>query len=1749
MVLRCLICAGLAAAPTHRLISATAGWEDVNPARTEVPPADVVWSADASSPANFKFETRQGAKGSVSFSCGKIRIEKTNAEGYLVLKAKPFGISTNEQLRISADVEVVADNPDCAYGFLRAHGATEDLRRDFKAEKGNFSSGGSDSMLGMRNSPPHTPYRKYAHFIAQDGIVTPVILVGGPPSSSTWSNWTFERVSAAQKAWANILKSKAAKDNVASRMEEVAFNQLIASDVEHTAEVKTIGGVSRLLVDDEIVLPVAYSAKTSFGCDAGRETFHGDVLARNGIGLMIREIKMGGRRGDVRRYWTGDGFDAEGAAQDFKEGMRLAPQALFVLRLSCNAYPEYTQEHPEEVWRTETGLPVFGTDGSCVVGYDDMGIPDTNRWPWVSYSSRRWREDVKANIRALVAEFRRQGLDKRIVGIHLCGYHDGQFSAPYPDYSECAKREYQAYLSEQPVYTNYLYFVKQCGFRAQEEFAREFKRSLGKKAVAFRYCMGMFSASERGNYDITAFANSDAIDIIVPQAPYERRHPGLALGPKLPQASFNLHGKMFWYEFDLRTYGALESWATSVVATKGLGQLDDFTAWQTAYRKLAGVMMALRSGFWFYDMGGGWYSPPEIASDIDESLRTMGTFALRKPSPWRPNVAVVLDEANPAVFGNADDLLLPLRHEIAARDCNRFAASGVPYESYIAEDVLDRPDRLKHAKMVVLSLFRAFDGRRLAFVRRLMEEGKTIAFLAESGVVGGDVEATGFKTVFDRSKRAHRVVAAEGVLEDCSSPLDADYTRVYSPAKTPHGMAIGPRVTVVETPDITVVARYSEDGAPAVVYREENGCRRIYVAEHQGFVPALFNRFARDAGAYVPHAGTGLQVDMNGDFISVHALRSGHFDFTLPFPATVMNLKSGREEPQWNGRMVLELTAGETCWFRLDPPVPKRVDDVQGWDNQGSTRRLSDPGRAVVWHAPFAEGAKAFTVEKRFGAEGIVLFDGDSVTIDKTNDLGVIVVRPNKPYVASGPRELRTAVREECENARPLESDGAVYLYGGEERLSLSSFDWKHWGAGGVRNSKVLNTAPGVAEWKYGYDCASETNGCRVTPAIRVGGAACRTRWSDWRIEDGLEIAREWREIVESKKSHDRMADTVSSEAFKKMLADDFDHVAKVEVKEGKATLFVDGRESLPVFYKSRAARSVPGGFFRNCHAGRGMNDAGVRLQSMPVSRHWWPDGRYGLAAAIREIDAAMRTAPDSLFVMALELLPYERFAEDYPSERWIGYDGMIVCGGDGGCKKAVKPGERWPKGMVPCTSMFSTLWRDTVTNHISQLVAELRRTDLAKRIVGVHLMGFHDKQFSASNFPDFSPSALSAYRRYTGEANAEIPVFSGNALLDPASDEAQRRWIAFVKTEPCRVQNDIARHIKKCFGKDVIAVRWSYGPYSGNHRNDYDTCEFLHSDALDILVAQQAYGNRGPAIPFANKMPFESYHRHGKIYVDELDFRTWNLVNGSEVGQMGLGCSMDLPMWKAAFRRAVGRMAVGGMGWWLYDMENGWFDHPAILADVADTLKTLGTMPHGGRVWHPSVAIVIDERNILENVNLVRRRTLGDATAYRDGNETNADLSAHLPKFAASGVPYDIWLSDDVLGDPSIAARYKAIAWTCCVCKDERRVAFEREFTAKGGRILFRDDLCWATAESFNRFARESGAYVPINRSGVQIDMNGSFISLHCIIPGHYDFHLPYTATVVNLKTGRSVETRNGILPLDLAAGETRWYGLSTRL
>ena len=56
---------------------------------------------------------------------------------------------------------------------------------------------------------------------------------------------------------------------------------------------------------------------------------------------------------------------------------------------------------------------------------------------------------------------------------------------------------------------------------------------------------------------------------------------------------------------------------------------------------------------------------------------------------------------------------------------------------------------------------------------------------------------------------------------------------------------------------------------------------------------------------------------MNGEFLSVHCLRPGTYNLRLPFRSSAVNLKTDVADRNTSEVLRLDLTAGETRWYRI----------------------------------------------------------------------------------------------------------------------------------------------------------------------------------------------------------------------------------------------------------------------------------------------------------------------------------------------------------------------------------------------------------------------------------------------------------------------------------------------------------------------------------------------------------------------------------------------------------------------------------------------------------------------------------------------------------------------------------------------------------------------------------------------------------------------------------------------------------------
>ena len=820
-----------------------------------------------------------------------------------------------------------------------------------------------------------------------------------------------------------------------------------------------------------------------------------------------------------------------------------------------------------------------------------------------------------------------------------------------------------------------------------------------------------------------------------------------------------------------------------------------------------------------------------------------------------------------------------------------------------------------------------------------------------------------------------------------------------------------------------------------------------------------------------------------------------------------------------------------------------------GWMDAYHDRRVIQPTHAL-WRSPVERGDGAFSVEMRGGAEGSVCVSNGAIRIVKSNDCGMIVVKPKEPFKIERGRQVMASAKVSCTNAEPLRSYGALKVFGPKENLDLTGLDRHNFGAKGPRIGTLVNTPPGTTEDKFTQYQAWGHDGI-ATPAIVVGDTRSESVWTDWLIEDLPTVSKAWNRVVKRTKARDRTNEAIPEEDFERALAAEPNHTAKVEMRGGEPCLVVDGEVVPPVMFKGKnLGFSEDNG--RYVFAGRRMEREGgldIQVVILPGARThnyphgvWTKDG-YDAKAAVDAVRTAFRIAPKSKFVLSLPMMHYREFGSEHPDEVMRTKDGRIMYGNESRVYGTTTSFSEIPSNRWAWASYSSESFRIAGKRVISELVAELKRTGLSKRVIGFHICGFRDWQFGTPNDIDFSQASREAYRKRGGEMD----------------------YVEFVQREPTHAQNEFARQLKAEMGKDIITMRWCFSAFSGDYTGSYDIGAFVESDSLDMLVAQPMYINRGPGVPLGVRLPLASFRRHGKIFVNEFDLRTelsLTECRHSDADAVGLGLAKGLDMWQSVFRRAAGQMMANGSGWWFYDMAGGWYESAGIAADIAaanDVYRAmLKTATADSRKWHPGMAVLIDEQGSLASIaehgwpiEQDDGRLLTNAGLLRLPEEKRhgRDFNSYHVVLASSGVPYDQFLVADALADPSILDRYGMVVWYgLWNGGDKARQTLLERLVARGTRLVLHDELMGISGRTLFNEARKAGIYVPCDRYGLQVDMKDGFISLHCIIPGHYDFKLPYRAKAVNLKQGQKAPMleHSNVIPIGMHAGETRWYTFS---
>ncbi|MDH7569182.1 MAG: beta-galactosidase [Armatimonadota bacterium] len=439
------------------------------------------------------------------------------------------------------------------------------------------------------------------------------------------------------------------------------------------------------------------------------------------------------------------------------------------------------------------------------------------------------------------------------------------------------------------------------------ELARAARRaSRGRKLVVFFYGYGFeFGKVETGpavsgHYAFRRVLSSPDIDVLCSPISYFDRSLGGSAPAMSAAESVALAGKMWLHEDDTATYLSTGTPSGGMKRAKNLEETNALLV-----RNVAQV--ALRNfGTWWMDLRQtGWFNDQGMWNEMAR-LRTLDEAMLANPTPFKPDIAAVLDEASMLLVAqNGHTVTQPGIYEVR----RSLALSGAPYGQYLLDDVL--AGRVRARLYVFLNAWSLSGEQR----RKLLEatRGAACVWCYAPGYLDGSQpspaamrELTGFNLQPAAVPRAWAV------------PTDAGRRRGLV---TEFGVQkeVIPLFKAADAAPEETLAAWPEGSAAVALRRGRDGVSLFVGAP--GLTPELVRLAAREAGVHL-FTETDCNVYANGPFVALHAPVEGPVTLDTGSEGPVRDLLTGERVGE-GPRLTLLLQRGETrvlCYAPVSAP-------------------------------------------------------------------------------------------------------------------------------------------------------------------------------------------------------------------------------------------------------------------------------------------------------------------------------------------------------------------------------------------------------------------------------------------------------------------------------------------------------------------------------------------------------------------------------------------------------------------------------------------------------------------------------------------------------------------------------------------------------------------------------------------------------------------------------------------------------------
>ncbi|MFA6816161.1 MAG: beta-galactosidase [Lentisphaeria bacterium] len=444
----------------------------------------------------------------------------------------------------------------------------------------------------------------------------------------------------------------------------------------------------------------------------------------------------------------------------------------------------------------------------------------------------------------------------------------------------------------------------------------------------------------------------------------------------------------------------------------------------------------------------------------------------------------------------------------------------------------------------------------------------------------------------------------------------------------------------------------------------------------------------------------------------------------------------------------------------------------------------------------------------------------------------------------------------------------------------------------------------------------------------------------------------------------------------------------------------------------------------------------------------------------------SLRHNPKLNIILSLGLYePYQGWGEANLSEIWTNKYGIRGRGNNCHLKFFHKDiHHKFSEKAYWWASYSSEKWKKDYAEIITDILQHIGKQPYAKALGGVMVSGGGDGQFQYRQ-DDFSEPSQEAFRNYLKNRycdietlnrswkgsylnfdNISVPVLERRSKMPYLNPGIQSSYREFQLYEGARLREFFASKIKAAAHKPILV--FGYGlpdSYLANH------LDLIPS--LDVVITIISYPNRHVGRPYGNIAPETSYQIYKKIWLQELDFRSWRANIKNVFTRYTLGGEETPERWNSSHRKAVGLSLAKRYGWWYYalDYQGGqFFDDPRIMAEIKVAVnmeKKVRNLPYIH--FRPDVAVVIGEFN---DLFISESPHASHANLNALGNGTN--FQAFMME--TSGVPYDRVYLRDVLKYPELQEYKVYVFLHNSFISEKQRMQIKEILENKGRTIVW---------------------------------------------------------------------------------------------